>query len=209
MNHSLMNFNAGLQPTPQFPTAMLNPNFANNMGAALYPANGASLLPAPLRESAAMEAPSIISKRKPITLYIDYDDESLSPYQCLVRKHIELFEADRDEVDGNAKGRNKPIVLGQVGIRCKHCSNIPAKNRGRGSKYYPAKLSGLYQAAQSMASGHLCNHCNQIPQALRSELLILREKKSSAGGGKKYWADGVRDLGVVEDEQGLRFKNPK
>lgn len=152
---------------------------------------------------------SHLTGKKPITLYMDCDDDSLSPYQCLVRKHIELFEADREEVDGNAKGRNKPIVLGQVGIRCRHCSTVPAKHRGRGSKYYPAKLSGLYQAAQSMASGHLCNFCNQIPQALRGEMLILREKKSSAGGGKKYWADGVRVLGVVEDEHGLRFKKPR
>jgi hypothetical protein len=57
-----------------------------------------------------------------------------------------------------------------------------------------------------MASGHLCSHCGHIPKDLRDELIVLRERKSSAGGGKKYWADGIRVLGVVEDENGLRFK---
>jgi hypothetical protein len=147
-----------------------------------------------------------LSGRKPQTLYMTCDDDSLSEYQCLVRKQIEIFEARPDDVESNAKGRNKPIILGQVGIRCRHCQFLAPKSRQRGATYYPAKLNGLYQAAQSMASGHLCYHCNHIPQDLRNELLVLRERKSSAGGGKKYWGDGVRILGVYEDDNGLRFQ---
>lgn len=37
----------------------------------------------------------------------------------LARKHMHLFEAKKADVDAGAQGRNKPIVLGQVGIRCK------------------------------------------------------------------------------------------
>ena len=149
---------------------------------------------------------SKLTGRNPAMLYMSCDDDSLSEYQCLVRKQIELFEARREEVESNAKGRNKPIVLGQVGIRCRHCSMLNPRHRSRGAMYYPAKLNGLYQAAQSMASGHLCFHCQHIPDEIRQELLVLRERKSSAGGGKKYWGDGVRVLGVFEDEDGLRFK---
>jgi hypothetical protein len=150
-----------------------------------------------------------LTGRRPITLYMSCDEESLSEYQCLVRRQVDIFEARREEFDSNAKGRNKPIVLGQVGIRCHHCSMLPPKHRTRGAMYYPAKLNGLYQAAQSMASGHLCYHCQHIPIEIRQELLVLRERKSSAGGGKKYWADGVRVLGVYEDDDGLRFKNKR
>jgi hypothetical protein len=146
-----------------------------------------------------------LAGRHPVALYMSCDEDSLSEYQCLVRNQIELFEARREEVESNAKGRNKPIVLGQVGIRCRHCSMLPPRQRARGAMYYPAKLNGLYQAAQSMASGHLCYHCQHIPVAIRQELLVLRERKSSAGGGKKYWGDGVRIIGVFEDEDGLRF----
>ena len=37
---------------------------------------------------------------------------------------------------------------------------------------------------------------------------MLREKKSSAGGGKKYWADGAAVLGVYDDGSVLRFRTP-
>jgi hypothetical protein len=134
------------------------------------------------------------------TLYMKCDDENISRYQCLVRQQIELFAASEEDIDSNAQGRNKPIVLGQVGIRCRHCSKIPPRHRTRGATYYPAKLTGLYQAAQNMASAHLCNHCQHIPDALRRNLIALRDRKSSAGGGKQYWADGVRVLGVIESD---------
>jgi hypothetical protein len=144
-----------------------------------------------------------------ITLYMNSDEETLSQYQCVVRKQIELFAAETVDVETNAQGRNKPIVLGQVGIRCLHCASIHPKHRARGGTYYPSKLSGFYQAAQNMASAHLCEHCTHVPHPLRRQLLILRERKSSAGGGKDYWADSVKALGVIEDkERGiLRFKD--
>lgn len=143
---------------------------------------------------------------KKLVLYMTCDDDSLSAYQCLVRKQIELFAAKEEDVESNAQGRNKPIILGQVGIRCRHCSKIPPRHRTRGATYYPAKLHGLYQAAQNMASAHLCNHCQLIPDALRQDLVVLRDRKSSAGGGKQYWADGVRVLGVDESNNVLLFE---
>jgi hypothetical protein len=146
-----------------------------------------------------------VTGRPPSALYMTCDNDSLSEYQCVVRKQIELFEARREDVESNAQGRNRPIVMGQVGIRCRHCTMLPPKHRARGAIYYPAKLHGLYQAAQNMASSHLCEHCQHVPTDIRAELVKLRDRKSSAGGGKKYWADGVRVLGVLEDTDGLRF----
>jgi hypothetical protein len=153
------------------------------------------------------EANSGISGRPPIQLYISCDDDSLSEYQCLVRKHIELFEAKVEDVESNAQGRNRPIVLGQVGIRCRHCTMLPPRHRSRGAIYYPAKLQGIYQAAQNLAVAHLGEHCQNVPDDVRATLGRLRERKSSAGGGKRYWANGVRVLGVYEDRDGLRFES--
>jgi len=48
--------------------------------------------------------------------------------------------------------------------------------------YYPTKLEGLYQAAQNMASGHLCEYYQHIPKKIRNTLLKMHESKSSAGG---------------------------
>jgi hypothetical protein len=54
--------------------------------------------------------------QQPLPLYISCDDESLSAYQCLARRQIELFEASAEDVESNAQGRNKPIILGQVSL---------------------------------------------------------------------------------------------
>lgn len=123
----------------------------------------------------------------------------------LVRKNVELFEARGEDITSNAQGRNKPIVLGQVGIRCIHCAKIPPGERVRGAQYYPSKLDGLYQAAQNLANGHLLDGCPLIPASVREDLIQLKAQKSSAGGGKSAWGQRVHALGVYEDECGLRF----
>jgi hypothetical protein len=146
-----------------------------------------------------------ITGRPAVPLFLNSDTAALSAYQCLVRKQIELFEAGTVDVESNAQGRNRPIVLGQVGIRCRHCSHLNPRERSRGATYYPAQLQGLYQACQNLSLTHLATHCQLIPGEIRSELEQLRKRKSSAGGGKKYWADAAKVLGVYEDGDGLRF----
>ncbi len=126
-----------------------------------------------------------LTRRGSVILAMSCDKDMLSPYQCLVRLQIELFEASQEDVNTNAQGRNRPIVLGQVGIRCRHCSHLALHLRSRGSTYYPSTTTGIYQAAQNLASGHLCDHCRSIPSSIKDELCQLRERKSSAGGGKK------------------------
>jgi hypothetical protein len=144
------------------------------------------------------------------TLYIPSDDDLLSDHQVLVRKQIEFFEAQVDDVNVVMPGRRKEIILGQVGIRCRHCAGVPVHQRTKGSVYYPAKLKGLYQAAQNMSGSHLCESCDNIDPFLKAELRAYHDGKSSAGhGGKQYWADSATVLGLVETEEGLRFDQTK
>jgi hypothetical protein len=117
------------------------------------------------------------------------------------------FYSTADDVQWNAQGRNKAIVLGQVGIRCRYCARLPTWSRARGAVYYSATLDGLYQAAQNMAKNHLCRHCRLIPEDTRQKLIGLRDCKRRAAGGKKYWAEGARVLGVRQYNDGLRFKD--
>jgi hypothetical protein len=195
------------------PAAMVNPlaqlQLLQQMTSQLTENSGSSAAAAGILGTLA--APSVpaltpqLTGRPSVPLAIEADQRTLSEFQRLVRKHIELFEAKQEDVESNAQGRNRPIVLGQVGIRCCHCAHLPPKLRCRGSTYYPTTLQGLYQAAQNMATGHLCKRCNHIPSDLREEMVRLKECKSSAGGGKTYWGDGVRSLGVIEAATGLRF----
>jgi hypothetical protein len=144
-------------------------------------------------------------KTRALPVYVECDELCLSKFQCLARKQIEVFEASEENVQTGARGRNNPIVLGQVGIRCHHCSRLPHQARTRGAIYYPTKFDRVYQTAVNMASIHLCNHCACIPEDIRQELLSLKDQKSIVGGGKEYWASGIRMLGIVETVEGLKF----
>jgi hypothetical protein len=95
-----------------------------------------------------------------ITMWLPDDNHQLSEYQVSVRQQLEIFEAEKEDYESNIQGRKRQVIPGQAGIRCRHCSNLPLRHRGRGSVYYPLKLSGMYQAAQNMASSHLSDCCN-------------------------------------------------
>jgi hypothetical protein len=41
---------------------------------------------------------------------------------------------------------------------------------------------------------------------MKHQLRALRERRDTAGGGKQYWADGARAMGLQETESGLRLK---
>lgn len=78
-------------------------------------------------------------------LALPSDRGNLSEYQCLLRKQIVLFSVSINDIQCSAQGRNKPIVIGQVGVLCRHCARIPPGMRPCGAAYFPGKLSGLYQ----------------------------------------------------------------
>jgi hypothetical protein len=139
-------------------------------------------------------------------MYIPTDDGALSAYQCLARQQIEFFEAHEEELEQGAQGRNRPIVLGQVGIRCRHCARLPHRQKSRASGFYPSQLVGCYQAAQNISNTHLLKFCSAVPQETREELQQLQAKKSGAGGGKKYWKESAVEVGVYEVNSILRFR---
>jgi len=152
------------------------------------------------------ELPLVLTGRLPIRLYLSCNPDYLSPYQCLIRKHVELFEAKECDVTSPKKGRNKSIVLGQVGIRCCFCGYVPPTERDRGNMYFPSNLSLIYQAAQILSQEHLMGSCRFVPPDVRQQLIELRQQKNTASMGKEYWAKTAQVLGVYEDQFGLRFE---
>lgn len=75
------------------------------------------------------------------------DGLKLSPHQVLLRHQIEAFQAAADDVMTHTRGRNKPITIGQVGIRCRYCSHLSVSRRQKGSTYFPATLLGEFRNA--------------------------------------------------------------
>ena len=141
-----------------------------------------------------------------LPIYMDRDEETLTEYQSLLRKQIEIFEAGPEDISTNAQGRNTPILLGQVGLRCRHCAPLPRAARTKGAVYYSQTIDGIYQVAQNMSKVHLCERCQRIPRDIRQKLKALRNDNQRAAGGKTYWSDGVRSLGVYEEGRVLRLR---
>jgi hypothetical protein len=105
---------------------------------------GTAILPPVVHQESSSSSDALLAglvpDRPAIPLSLSCDDHSLSSYQCLVRQQVELFQAKQQDIDANAQGRNRPIVLGQVGIRCRHCANLPPKARKSGAVYFPSKV---------------------------------------------------------------------
>jgi hypothetical protein len=143
----------------------------------------------------------------PVLLARPEDSEKLSLHQVLLRHQIEAFKATNDDVLTHTRGRNKPICLGQVGIRCRHCKHLPVAKRQKGAVYFPASLSGLYQASQNMSTTHLqCGLCSEMPLVIKHQFaMLMSTKASSSGAGRPYWADSATKLGLVDTDEGIRF----
>jgi hypothetical protein len=147
----------------------------------------------------------IASVRLPCTLSNPFDARVLSNHQCYLCQQIEIFAASIADVAAHVRGRNKRIVLDQVGIRCHHCAHVPMRNRQIGSTYFPATMMGFYQAAQNMLSTHIqCGKCEALPESVAQEFLrLLVHKKATSTGGRKYWAERILELGLVDTDQGV------
>jgi hypothetical protein len=149
----------------------------------------------------------VASLSLPISLSLADDQLVLSPHQCLLRMHIEAFEADENDISTHTRGRNKPISLGQVGIRCRHCAHVPVNQRKKGSTYYPAILMGMYQAGQNMSTAHMQSGiCSEMDERSKLQLAeIGTTKVMSSAGGRTYWAYTATRLGLVDTPLGIRF----
>ena len=193
---------AAFQPmqVPQVPyTAGLNIGGGIGEGAVSAPSPATPIYTA---ESIGPDVPEFL----PAVLSLPDDENKLSAYQILLRSQIEAFAATADDLATHARGRNKPITLRQVGIRCRHCSHVALNRRKKGSAYFPFSLVGLYQAAQNMGSSHFHgDNCEDMSDELKDKFVESVSCKSTVGSGKLYWAQSARKIGLVDTEHGIRF----
>jgi hypothetical protein len=143
-----------------------------------------------------------------VTLSVPSDVGKLSSQQVWLRHQIEAFAATPEHLTTHTRGRTKAVQLGQVGIRCRHCAHLPLISHHKGSTYFPTTVQGFYQAAQNMSSMHLQpGKCQAMPESVKSEFeSLLTTKGGCSGAGRVYWTDSARELGLVDTDQGIYFK---
>ena len=141
----------------------------------------------------------------------------LSQLHIFVRQQIEVFTATESEITQPAPGRKIRVVLGQVGLRCIHCANIPIKDRVKRAVCYPAAISGIYHAVSNMKFDHF-NKCRALPANDRDIFASLRSScgrhgprnsgsKCLANSTAQYYHDSAIALGLVDSENGIRFQD--
>ncbi|KAL7498365.1 hypothetical protein ACHAWT_009413 [Skeletonema menzelii] len=130
----------------------------------------------------------------------------LSELQCLLRADfIEVFGTTEADIDLTHQGRNKPIALGQVGLRCKHCKDLPSIVRPNHAVTYPTHMSGIYNAVQQMYRSHF-SKCDCMPAELKKKVETLETfHMSNRGGRKQYWIDSATRLGMCDTQFGIHF----
>jgi len=145
---------------------------------------------------------------RPLCLAMPTDKDWLTPLHCFVRRHcVEVFTACADDVAHPAKGKRKPIQVGQVGIRCPFC-HVPGdpNNRERGSVYYPTTISSIYNATMNLLQRHL-HSCPSVPDNIMEQYQTLKGDDARSGTSKKYWVESSLSLGLVDTPSGIRYSN--
>ncbi|KAL7567012.1 hypothetical protein ACA910_019937 [Epithemia clementina (nom. ined.)] len=154
------------------------------------------------------------------------DSKYLNPIHCFVRRHVEFFVANKDDVSAPAPGRKTRIQIGQVGIRCVHCSKLPFKERVKRAFCYPQAVGGIYHAVSNMKFDHFSN-CRGLSPVDRAEFERLRSDRARRGGGgsggggaltctstpkgavanstAQYYHDSAHRMGLVDTSGGIRL----
>ena len=207
--------------------SMAQPGFVMGAGPSAAPSQQRMHATASNQHARVQENPAL-----PAILAQPDDHLKLSTLQCFLRYQIEAFRAHEDDILTHTRGRNKPIAIGQVGIRCKFCAHLPVARRQKGSTYFPASRNGIYQAAQNMvrlqlsvivssipyscltptyfffkkSAAHMCSGiCTEMPMIVKQQLAIFAATKApSSGAGRPYWAHSAANLGLVDTEDGIR-----
>ncbi len=128
-------------------------------------------------------------------------------YMGLIRQQLEFFEISNEEV-AFCKTKNVSVHVGQVALRCRHCTCVSMALRPRGSMIVAMEHISLYKHFLRGKNIHMEGLCHFVPSATQKELMDLRKQRGATNAQDLiYWSTTAKDEGVVETRVGLRFKS--
>jgi len=118
---------------------------------------------------------------------------------------VEIFAATEKDVSArHSKGAQK-LIVGQVGIRCVHCSHLRPRDRAERAVCYPSSVSRIYQTVADMQRFHF-EQCREIPDHIRQVYKKLKTTRPrGVGSPQSYWVSSAGTLGLADTENGIRF----
>ena len=128
-------------------------------------------------------------------------------YMGLMRQQLEFFEISQEEV-AFCKTKNVSVHVGQVALRCKHCTCVSIELRQRGSMIVAMELNSLYKHFFHGKNVHIEELCPFVEDATQDQLKALRQLRGATDAQDQfYWSSMAKKEGVVETRAGLRFKS--
>jgi hypothetical protein len=134
------------------------------------------------------------------------DRISLSETLCVIRENIEVFTAKVSDVEAPAPGRKHPVVVGQVGLRCIHCTQATkSSDKVKRAVCYPSSIKRIYRTVIDMKLDHF-QHCPFVPLALKERLKALKATNTrSTGTTMQYFVRSAKKIGMVDSDAGVRL----
>jgi hypothetical protein len=130
----------------------------------------------------------------------------LSPLRCFLRENVYAFSATEEDISVRTP-TNFSIVKGQVGICCKYCYKLSAKERCNRAVCFPFSIDRLYQSVADLQRFHF-TACKEIPQDVKEKFELLKSSSSKGSKGlatRQYWITSAKKLGLIDSPTGIRF----
>lgn len=151
--------------------------------------------------STSSGGPSSPSSR--ILVAIPEDKEWLSDIDAYVRKQLEVFCATEDDVAAAQSDRKYSITVGQVGIRCIHCSIAQGCDAIGHATAYPFSINAIYESVKEFHRLHL-DSCSNLPATTKSKLNSMKGASSLSSLLRKYYTLAAKALGLRDTKNGIR-----
>lgn len=153
-----------------------------------------------LAKSGTQPGPMLSSPR--IMLAIPDDKEWLSDMDCFIRKQLEVFCANQEDVATAQSDRKYPVHVGQVGIRCIHCSMATGGTAQGQAVAYPFAISGIYESVREFQRLHL-DSCENLPAETKHKLTDFQGSSSLSSVLRKYYVLAAKGLGLHDTREGI------
>jgi hypothetical protein len=130
----------------------------------------------------------------------------LSPLRCFLRENVYAFSATEEDISARTP-TNFSVVKGQVGICCKYCYKLSAKERSNRAVCFPFSIDRLYQSVADLQRFHF-TACNEIPQDIKEKFENLKSSSSKGSKGlatRQYWITSAKKLGLIDSPTGIKF----
>jgi len=141
-----------------------------------------------------------------LLLSLPEDRISLSETLCIVRENVEVFIATEADVKAPAPGRKRPVVEGQVGLRCIHCrAALHQSDKVKRAVCFPSSIKRIYRTVIDMKLDHF-KACRFVPIELKMKLEELKATNArSTGTTMQYFVQAAKRMGMQDGTHGIRF----